>query len=147
MRVTFTFNVLHTEHNYIDLLQATLQVFLTWWMVNGMWDYIDNSWLMAHGHLLWLTFSPNVSNSFHIRERLLQRHFSIFKSAFSIFCPHLRHVGIIDEVSDCFFLLCHSLILSGSCSDHGEIPWNDYKRKQEWRCPFSAKGPWGIKAR
>lgn len=44
-------------------------------------------------------------------------------------------------------LLCCSLILSGSCWDRGEIPWNDYKRKPERRCPSSARGPWGIKTR
>lgn len=38
MRVPFTFNVLHTEHNYIDLLQATLQLFPH--MMNGECEII-----------------------------------------------------------------------------------------------------------
>lgn len=34
--VPFTFNVVHTDHNYIDLLQATLQLFSH--MMNGKWN-------------------------------------------------------------------------------------------------------------
>lgn len=99
----FTFNVLHTERNYIDLLWATLQLFLRWWMANGMWDYIDNRWLMASEHPLWLTFSPKRSNSFHTRrERRLQKCFPLnINQFFAVFVTRV----CIDKVSDCFVSL------------------------------------------
>lgn len=81
--------------------------FPTWWMVTGMWDYIDNRWLMGREHLSWLTFSPKGSNSFLTpnpwRERRPQKHLSRYTPAFIIICPPLTHAESVDGVSDCFF--------------------------------------------
>lgn len=79
---------------------------------------------------------------------------SVSNSSFIIICPFLdKVIASAVKEPDCLStppstpLLCCSLILSGSCWDHGEIPWNDYKKKPERRCPSSARGPWGIKTR
>lgn len=81
--------------------------------------------------------------------------FSVYSSSFIIICPFLdKLIGTAVKEPDCLStappptpLLCCSLILSGSCWDRGEIPWNVYKRKPERRCPSSARDPWGIKTR
>lgn len=116
--------------------------FLTWWMANGMWDYLikDDEW------------PASISK----RVKFLQR---IARHGFRNICPYIiqllslfvlfsKHwLETLIRRPTAFSLLCYSLILSGSCWDHGEIPWKDCKRKREWRCPSLAKAPWGIKAR
>lgn len=75
----------------------------SWWMVNGMWDYIDKIWLIDSKHLLWLTFSPNRSNSFCIQhiKRLLQWHLSPNTYlGFSNVCALLTYVWSADKPSD-----------------------------------------------
>lgn len=71
-------------------------------------------------------------------------------------CPCIQHhffflKGINQKQwSDAWFFFSSyvcSLISSGSCWDQGGIPWRDYKRRQEWRCPSSEKVQWGIKTR
>ena len=81
------------------------------------------------------------------KKRQLQAHLSLHNSAFIVFVLFFKQQSEASIMCLYVSLLCHSLILSVSCWDHGEIPWNDYKRRREWRCPSSARGPWKIKTR
>ena len=78
--------------------------FPTWWMVTGMWDYIDNRWLMGREHLSWLTFSPNGSNSF-----LTPNPWREGRGGLRNICPDIR------QLLSLFVLLLHMLKVLMGC--------------------------------
>lgn len=113
--------------------------FPLWWMGSGTRDplIIDDEW------------PASISKRVRFFQRAARRD-TFRRTCTYIQClffslPLIRNS---DEVPDFFpLLLCCSLILSGSCWDQEGIPWRDYKRRQEWRCPSLEKDQWGIKTR
>lgn len=138
IRDPFTSNALHTEHNCIDLSQATLHLFFPlWWMGSGTRDplIIDDEWPVSISKRVRFLQRAARRDTFRRTRTCIWRYFFPINqkqwSGASFFCP----------------LLCCSLISSGSCWDQEGIPWRDYKRRQEWRCRSLGKGQWGIKTR